>query len=129
CITREQTGPVDPDAPVISWFPTLFTPFRTIERTRTARGSHAAVNLCEEWRRKSPSGGRAISERFAFITVGKNHDRSLSASWWLSRNVQKYLGSQLDAPINADEFLKIRELLKIEKPSQQAGLPTGPQFR
>jgi len=155
CITGEQKGPVDPPPPDTSWtswFPTLLTPYRAFDNTRTARGSHAAVNLCEELRRrteelrkeelrkkaeelrsknmddKNMDDVQPSSEhhRFSFITV-KDRRKDLPVSWWLSRHVQRYLDRQLLEPDNAEELVKIRSLLRIiEKRSQQAGSPGGP---
>lgn len=76
------------------WFSTFMSPFDAINRTRIARGSHAAVELCTYVR------SREVGGAFAFVTVRKSGDKPLSMSWWLSKHVQEYLALHL-APEDA----------------------------
>lgn len=80
------------------WFSSLLAPIDAILRTRTARGTHAAVNLCN----------RLDKKRFAFISVEPSHN-DLPLSWWLSKRVQKKLDEAIDAPVNGRGFLTINE--------------------
>ena len=97
-----------------AWFAWLRAPLNAVLATRQARGSYAAANLCS-W----------ISDqaRFAFISIGldtTNPNKALSMSWWLSKNVQKYLNEQLDinvynGPDNASSFRKINAARKTSQ--------------
>jgi WD40 repeat protein len=105
-----------------SW---LWSPLNTVIATRTARGSHAAVSLCEELakvrRQTEPS-------RFAFITVNAdktNEHMTLSVSWWMSKNVQSYLDRQLGDPINKEAFAAI-ERVRVRPPTEKARLQPSP---
>lgn len=84
-------------------FPIVQSPIFTVMGTRSARGSHAAVELCS-----------AIGEqKFAFVTVApdsRNPGKALSMSWWLSKYVQNYLDDQLsDGSANTGSFNAIRQ--------------------
>lgn len=82
--------------------PTLGRHLRPLDAllgTRLARGSHAAAQLCK-------SGYR---DRFAFVTVSQPQEytrKELSASWWLSKYVQRYLDGELSRT-NAQALAKI----------------------
>ncbi len=78
-----------PKPPQEVWFPTIGAPLATVGGTRSARGSHAAVDLCS----------RLDTGNFAFVTVEpdkRNQTKALSMSWWLSKYVQKYLDDQVN---------------------------------
>jgi WD40 repeat protein len=84
-------------------FPLVQSPIFTVMGTRSARGSHAAVELCS-----------AIGEqKFAFVTVApdsRNPGKELSMSWWLSKYVQNYLDDQLsDSSANTGSFNAIKQ--------------------
>lgn len=85
-------------------FSLVLSPLKAVAGTRSARGSHAAVQLCNE----------LGSKRFAYITVARdprNPHKALSMSWWLSKHVQKYLSDQLDQDgVNRDAFAKIEQV-------------------
>jgi WD40 repeat protein len=73
-----------------SWAPftTLRAPLDAILGTRSARGTHAATQLCQHVK----------SKNFAFITVSQQvgaTKKELSLSWWLSKYVQRYLDVEL----------------------------------
>ena len=107
CVSRRRTSQV-----VASW---LWGPLNTVVGTRTARGSHAAVSLCEELAKARKEGGEAEknASRFAFITVDadkSNEHMTLSVSWWMSKNVQSYLDQQLGRYINDEAFRKIERV-------------------
>lgn len=94
-----------------TWFPTIFSPLDALLATREARGSHALAELCDA------VGGR---ENIAIITTslfatGKHEAVSqrkvLSASWWLSKFVQKSLDDTLLEDRNQSEFDKIRKIM------------------
>lgn len=82
-------------------FSLVLSPLKAVVGTRSARGSHASVQLCNE----------LGSERFAYVTVAldpRNPRKALSMSWWLSKHVQKYLSDQLDPDgINREAFARI----------------------
>lgn len=79
-----------PEAPKGMLFSTLRGPLEAMWQTRTARATHAAVDLC------SFLDG---DKNFAFITLAydeANSGGALSMSWWLSNNVRRYIDEQLD---------------------------------
>ena len=90
-------------------FSTFSAPLGALFGTRGARGSHAAVQLCNE------VGARNL----AYITVRpdkNNPGKQLSMSWWLSKHVQKYLDDQLEADsINAAALGKIQRVRQLRE--------------
>jgi hypothetical protein len=102
CVTRDRPAGV-----AAAW---LWSPVNTMIGTRTARGSHAAVTLCQLLKE------RAAKDRhtFAFITVDAdktNEHMTLSVSWWMSKNVQSYLDRQLsDDIVNGNAFRTINRM-------------------
>ncbi len=88
CLTRDsQLDFPHPERKIT--FSTLRSPIDAMWATRTARGTHAAVDLCAR------IGG---GDKFAFITVRRDKrdsDTELSMSWWLSKHVQQYLDAQV----------------------------------
>ena len=81
-----------PQAPAGLSLPDLQAPLLAVLRSRDARGTQAAVDLCEKVR----------PENFAFITVAPDpgsDSKTLSMSWWLSIRVQKYLDDQVEADL------------------------------
>jgi hypothetical protein len=80
------------------WFPTLSIPVDTVLRTRNARGTHAAVNLC---------GTVGNIDDFAHIRVDADRGRAIPVNWWLSKRVQKKMDEQLETQPNAKAFQKI----------------------
>jgi hypothetical protein len=106
CVTRDQAADV-----AAAW---LWSPVNTVIGTRTARGSHAAVTLCELLKERAVKGRHT----FAFITVAgdkSNEDMTLSVSWWMSKNVQSYLDGQLSG-INYDAFRAIDRMRQKSAP-------------
>jgi hypothetical protein len=102
----ETSSVVRPDAPQTTWFATLASPLKALMGTRESRGSHAAAELCTLI-------GRL--DRYAFITVAQDNlgsNKELSMSWWLSKNVQKYLDDQLGHEINRGAFKTIEQARK-----------------
>jgi hypothetical protein len=102
CVTPNQQ-PTEEEA---SW---LWSPVNTVIGTRTARGSHAAVSLCDELN----------TNRFAFLTVAAdptNRNMTLSVNWWMSKNVQSYLDRQLAHDINRNAFQAIARMRQRAHP-------------
>ena len=96
-------------------FSTFLSPIEAMWATRSARGTHAAVDLCARVK------GR---ENFAFITVkqdGPFAGAELPMSWWLSKHAQQYLDAQIDTKasnsnasnINGKAFSNIEAWRKI----------------
>jgi hypothetical protein len=83
-------------------FTTLFAPIDAIAGTRVARGTHAASQLCDA----------VGKDMFAFVTVGSFFsNKELSASWWLSKYVQRTLDDALtERSINRGAFDAIRSV-------------------
>jgi len=110
CVTQ-GTGLSYLRQPANNWFPTITTPLDTIVGARTARGSHAAVNLCMELEAEMSTGRIRGLQRFAFVTVGQDRplpDKDLSVSWWMSKRVQKHLDDQIaENRLNVSAFGKI----------------------
>jgi WD40 repeat protein len=100
CLTRDSQIALPHPAAKIT-FGTVQSPIAALWATGTARGTHAAVDLC------SRIGG---GDKFAFVTVvqdKRTRDSSLSMSWWLSKHVQLYLDRQVDTQrteSNVDAF-------------------------
>jgi hypothetical protein len=89
-----------PSASQTMTFPIVESPIYTVMGTRSARGSHAAVELCS-----------SIGEqKFAFVTVAPDErGKVLSMSWWLSKYVQNRLDAQVsDTSANAVTFKAIK---------------------
>jgi hypothetical protein len=92
CVTGKIAFPNPNSTP---WFPTFTSSLDALFATRDARGTYAAVSLCEQ--------RREDRTRFKFVTVEPDPDnpaKDLSMSWWLSKHVQKYLDDQIGAPHN-----------------------------
>jgi WD40 repeat protein len=107
CVTRDRRADV-----AAAW---LWSPVNTVIGTRTARGSHAAVTLCEELQELAAKDRR----KFAFITVDAdktNEHMTLSVSWWMSKNVQSYLDRQLSDDINRTAFREIDRIRQTSGP-------------
>ncbi|MEQ1577231.1 MAG: WD40 repeat domain-containing protein [Hyphomicrobium sp.] len=91
-------------------FSTFRSPIMAMWATRSARGTHAAVDLC------SRAGGR---ENFAFVTVKQNGrfaDAELPMSWWLSKHAQQYLDAQIDtnaSDSNGEAFRNIERWRRL----------------
>lgn len=103
CISEQYTDA--PEMPSQSAaFSMFLSPLGAVSGARSARGSHAAVQLCWE----------VGADRFAYITVGRdphNPQKALSMSWWLSKHVQKYLDDQLESDsINRAAFNRIESV-------------------
>lgn len=114
CVTKDQR----PQGAATSW---LWSPLRTVIGTRTARGSHAAVSLCDELSTDDNTN------RFAFITVApdpKNDKMTLSVSWWMSKTVQRYLDQQLTHDINRPAFDAINAMRLKPQPKPVTLLDT-----
>lgn len=91
-----------------SW---LWSPILTIIGTRTARGSHAAVSLCDALGK----------DRFAFVTLDPNHPNvTLSVSWWMSKTVQHYLDRQLAYNVRAFGTI---DRMRQETPPRHRDMP------
>jgi hypothetical protein len=121
CVTGDRPTNVP-----ASW---LWSPLSALIGTTTARGSHAAVSLCEELRKKevetSKKELRKEQDRFAFITVSDskaNEHMTLSVSWWMSKNVQSYLDQQLGGDKNRSAFSAI-DRLRVKTQRAVSSLP------
>jgi len=80
-----------PAPPRTITIPIIEAPIYTMLETRSARGSHAAVELCLSISEQSPT-----EKKFAYVTVEPDEPgKELSVSWWLS----KYVQSRLDAQV------------------------------
>jgi WD40 repeat protein len=94
-------GPTVSEHSATPWFPTISSPLDALLRTRTARGTHAAVNLCA-----------AYQKRFAHVRVKPDptdSTKALSMSWWMSKHVQKRLDEELDDQVNVGAFDMTRQ--------------------
>lgn len=93
-----------PEAPTSLSFATFRSSIEAMMATRSARGTLAAVELCQ----------RVTADNFAFVSVDKdptNPKKALTMSWWLSKHVQKYLDDQVSPTaktLNQQAFQKIR---------------------
>jgi WD40 repeat protein len=100
---KEELRAPDPGRSQWIAFTTMFAPLEALMGTRSSRGAHAAVQLCDAVK----------EERFAFITVGDRHGpnakKELSMSWWLSKYVQRYLDEELTSPKNSTAFKRISD--------------------
>jgi hypothetical protein len=99
---EEISGPAVSENTATPWFPTISSPLDALLRTRTARGTHAAVNLCAAYQR-----------RFAHVRVKPDptdSTKALSMSWWMSKHVQKRLDEELDDNVNAAAFDMARQI-------------------
>lgn len=99
---EEISGPAISENTATPWFPTISSPLDALLRTRTARGTHAAVNLCAAYQR-----------RFAHVRVKPDptdSTKALSMSWWMSKHVQKRLDEELDDNVNAAAFDMARQI-------------------
>jgi hypothetical protein len=98
---EEISGPSVSEHSATPWFPTISSPLDALLRTRTARGTHAAVNLCA-----------AYQKQFAHVRVKPDRtdsSKALSMSWWMSKHVQKRLDEELDDQVNVDAFDMARQ--------------------
>jgi hypothetical protein len=100
CFDRESETVQPPPKPD-TWgaFATLLSPLDAVLGTRSARGTHAAAQLCNY----------VSAARFAFVTVSQQEGltkKELSMSWWLSKYVQRYLDGDL-IKANGSAFEKI----------------------
>lgn len=109
CLRRDSQIEL-PNPPPRITFATLRSPIAALYAAGTARGTHAAVDLCA----RIGGGGK-----FAFITVipdTLNEKAALPMSWWLSKHVQQYLDHQVDtenSQINGEAFRNIEEWRKL----------------